>query len=246
MAKQKRKGIGGGIFLLILLFIITVTVALTIPVFNITSVTVTGNARLTEEEILAAADIPIGKNIYRVSMKDAGARIERMPYILWAEVERRFPARVAIEVAEREEAASIQCTGGYAVVDKDCYVLRLTTEAEDLVTILGIEVESAQPGSSIIMQEEHAAENVKTILSALEEADMQVKMRRIRLDSAVDIVLETRHGLEIHIGTMDELGYKLQLCKNILNGGHAGIHKESSGVLRWTNEGQFSYRQREN
>ena len=245
MAKKKRKGIGG-IFILILLFIIAVTVALTVPVFNITSVTVTGNTQLTEEEILEAANIPIGKNIYRVSMKDARLRVEDMPYVLTAEVERRFPAKVVIEVTERTEAAAVKCDGGYAIVDPTCYVLRLTPSEEDTMTVSGVKVEAAKPGEEIQIGEDRTVGEVTAMLEALEKADMQVRLRRIRMDSMADIIVETQYGMEIHLGNMDELVYKLQLCKNILNGGYAGLHKESSGVLRWTNEGQFSYRQREN
>lgn len=245
MAKKRRKT--GGIFILILLFIIAVTVALTTPVFNITSVTVTGNARLTSEEILSAAGIPVGTNIYRVSMKSAGERIEAMPYILEAEVKRRFPAKVVISVTEREEATAVKCTGGYAVVDKNCRVLRLCAEEEASIPVAsGANVESAQLGQDIVMKDERFVGDLKTMLAALEMANLEVEVRRIRLESAVEIILETRPGLEIHLGGMDELSYKLQLCRNILHGGNAGINKDSSGVLRWTSEGQFSYRQSKN
>jgi len=245
MAKRRRRT-GSGILILLLLFAIAVTVVLTIPVFNITSVTVTGNARLSEEEILTVAAIPAGENIYRVSMKNARERLEGQPYILTAEVKRRFPARVSIEVTEREEAAAIKCTGGYAVIDKAGRVLRIAADTEDLMTVTGGTAEEAVPGRNIVMQDEHFITNLTTILEELEKTDLQVRLRRIQLDSTLDTVLITEHGLEIHLGGMDELPYKLQLCRNVLGGGYGGINRESSGVLRWTSEGQFSYRQDEN
>ncbi len=244
MARKRRKT--GGIFILILLFIIAVAVTLTTPVFNITSVTVTGNARLSSEEILAAAGIPIGTNTYRVSMKHAEARMEAMPYILTADAGRRFPAKVVIRITEREEAAAIECPGGYAVVDKQCRVLRLSAEEENIPVASGAGVEQATPGTDVMMRDERFTTDLKAIFEALETANLEVELGRIRLNSAVEVILETKKGLEIHLGGMEELPYKLQLCRNILHGGHAGINKDSSGVLRWTNEGQFSYRQSKN
>lgn len=245
MAKRRRRT-GRSIIILLLLFAIAVTVVLTIPVFNITSVTVTGNARLSAEELLAAAAIPTGKNIYRVSMKDARERLELQPYILTAEVKRRFPARVAITVTEREEVAAVKCTGGYAVIDKTGRVLRIAADTEEQMTVTGGTVEKALPGTDIVMQDGHFITNLTTILDELEKTDLQVRLRRIQLDSSLDTVLITEHGLEIHLGGMDELSYKLQMCRNILGGGYGGINRESGGVLRWTSEGQFSYRQDEN
>ncbi|MBE7024442.1 MAG: FtsQ-type POTRA domain-containing protein [Ruminococcaceae bacterium] len=245
MSKKRRRNLGG-VFILILLFIIAVTVVLTIPVFNITSVTVTGNARLTTEELLTVAAVPTGKNIYQISMKDVEERLLAQPYVLSATVKRRFPAKVAITVTEREEAAAIRCTGGYAIIDSEGRVLRIAAEPESVMTVSGGTVDTAQPGSTILMTDENFLGNFKLLLSELKGADLSVTIRHMRLESSINTVLETEHNLEIHLGGMDELSYKLQMCKNIMCGGYEGINRESSGVLKWTGEGQFSYRHHEN
>ncbi len=244
MARQRRKT--GGILLLILLFIIAVTVTLTLPILNISSVTVTGNDQVTTEEIMATGTLPIGTNIYRVSMKKAKEKIEALPYILTAEVKRKFPARVSVTVVERKEAAAVVCPGGYAVIDNTGRVLRLTPEEEDICIVSGSGVANAAPGQAIVMEDERFLENLVLLFAEVEKTDLKVQLRAIRIASALEVVLETKTGLEIHLGGMDELSYKFQLCRNILNGGHAGINKDSSGVLKWTGDGQFSYRQNKN
>ncbi len=244
MARKRKKT--GGILLLILLFIIAVTVTLTLPILKISSVTVTGNDQITTEEIMATGAVPIGTNIFRVSIKKAEEKIEALPYVLTADVKRKFPARVSIEIVERQEAAAVVCPGGYAVVDKEGRVLRLTTEEEDFCIVSGSRVESASMGQAIAMEDGRFLENLIKLLQELEKTDLKVQLRAIRLASAVEVVLETKTGLEIHLGGMDELSYKFQLCQNILGGGHAGINKDSSGVLKWTGDGQFSYRQNKN
>lgn len=244
MARQRRKT--GGILLLILLFIIAVTVTLTLPILNISSVTVTGNAQVTAEEIMATGAVPIGTNIYRVSMKKAKEKIEAIPYILTAEVKRKFPARVSIVVAERQEAAAVVCPGGYAIIDKTGRVLRFSPEEEDICLVSGSRVENATPGQAIDMEDGRFLENLVLLLAEIEKTNLNIQLKSIRIASAVEIMLETKTGLEIHLGGMDELSYKFQLCQNILNGGYAGINKDSSGVLKWTGDGQFSYRQSKN
>lgn len=244
MARRRRKI--GGVFILLLLFIIAVTVALTVPVFNITSVIVTGNARLSEEEVLAVAGIPVGTNIYRVSMGKAEERLTAMPYVLSAEARRKFPARVHIKIEEREEKAAVVCDGGYAVIDSTARVLRLSAEEENLPLVSGSGVVSASPGKTIEMKEEGFCDDFTALLSALDAADMGIEISRIAIENTADVSVETEHGLEIHLGGMDDLDYKFKLCKNIICGGHGGINRESGGVLRWTSQGQFSYRQSKN
>ena len=178
-------------------------------------------------------------------MNDVEKRLLAEPYILTATAKRRFPARVAITVTEREEAAAIRCNGGYAIIDKEGQVLRLATDPEGVMTVSGATVETAQVGTPLTVKEQQFMDNYKTLLQELSKADLQVELQSLWLDS-INMVVETKNGLEIHLGGMDELPYKLQMCRNIMCGGYEGINRESSGVLKWTGEGQFSYRHHEN
>ncbi len=243
---RERQRIIGGFLILVLLFIVAVTVALTTPVFNITSVTVVGNERISAEEAVLESQIPIGKNIYRVSMKNAEERLRALPYVETVKVKRRFPARVLIRITERQEAVAVECPGGYAVVDKTARVLRVSGEEESLPRASGAEVMEAVPGEIIQTRQAHFPEELKTMLSALEAENIEIEIAAISIRSSQNVMLETRGGMEIHLGNMDELSYKLKLCGHILRGGHAGINKDSRGVLQWTDEGKFSYRQNKN
>ena len=177
MARRRRKI--SGFLLLLLLFIIAVTVTLTMPILNISSVTVTGNERVTKEEIEATGAFPIGKNIYRISVKKAKEQIEAIPYIKSAEVKRKFPARISVSVTERAEAAAVVCPGGYAVIDKEGRVLRLSPEEEPMCIVSGDRVETATPGQTITMEDGRFLENLTKLLYELEKTDMKVSIKRI-------------------------------------------------------------------
>ena len=96
------------------------------------------------------------------------------------------------------------------------------------------------------MEDARFVSDLRTLFAAIEEADFSAELQRISIESAVEVMIETKGGMEIHLGSMDELCYKLQMCRNILEGGRAGLNKDSGGVLRWTSEGKFSYRQSKN
>lgn len=245
MTKRRRRRSGGALLLLVL-FAVAVTVTLTLPMFNITSVSVSGTAHTTEEEVLAAAGIPIGTNIYRVSMRKAAERISALPYVKTVEVGRRFPARVVIEVEERAERGAVVCDGGYAVIDDTCRVLRLDIEADEVTKVFGGKMEEARPGKTIVMQNARFSADFTALMEALDAAELGMDLATVYLESAADVSVETKHGLRIYLGGMEEIPYKLQLCRSILDDEHAAVTRESSGTLRWTEQGQFSYRQIEN
>ncbi len=71
------------------------------PRFAVTSIEVTGQSRLTREDIVAAAGIPAGANLFAFEPRDVVARLEALPLIRHAELIRRVPNRVTLVVEER-------------------------------------------------------------------------------------------------------------------------------------------------
>jgi len=71
------------------------------PRFAVTSVEVAGQSRLTPEQIVAAAGIAPGTNLFAFDARDVVGRLEALPLVRRAEVIRSFPNRVTLIVEER-------------------------------------------------------------------------------------------------------------------------------------------------
>ncbi len=65
------------------------------------SVEVVGVSRLTEAEVLVAADLPIGTSTLRLDLSSAAARVEALPLVAHVDATRIDPLTVRIEVVER-------------------------------------------------------------------------------------------------------------------------------------------------
>ncbi|HSF04392.1 MAG TPA: FtsQ-type POTRA domain-containing protein [Methylomirabilota bacterium] len=74
---------------------------LTTDYFGIRVVEVRGTSRVSPDRVLAAAEIPVGTNFWRLDGTAVRARIEALPEIRRAELIREFPNRVVILVEER-------------------------------------------------------------------------------------------------------------------------------------------------
>jgi cell division protein FtsQ len=71
------------------------------PRFEVASVEVSGQSRLSREEIETAAAIEPGSNIFTLDTREVVARLEALPLVRHAAVVRALPNRVAITVEER-------------------------------------------------------------------------------------------------------------------------------------------------
>ena len=107
--RRKNRGRFGPLFKL--LCVVAVVVALTVGAtvfFRVEQVTVSGNRRYTEEEIIAASGIELGDNLYSLNK----VRIDRnirttLPYIGEMSINRVLPSTIVIRVDEWEAVAQI-------------------------------------------------------------------------------------------------------------------------------------------
>ena len=67
----------------------------------VTSIEVTGQSRLSRDDIVTAAGISPGANLFTLDPREIVARLEMVPLIRRAEVIRTFPDRVTLAVEER-------------------------------------------------------------------------------------------------------------------------------------------------
>jgi hypothetical protein len=72
------------------------------PDLVVERLTVSGNKRVTENEILALADIPVGRNILLINLEEIAARLEAHPWVKTSGVQRIPPKRIHISVEERQ------------------------------------------------------------------------------------------------------------------------------------------------
>ena len=83
-------------------------------------------------------------------MKD---RLLTDPYIKTAKVSRKLPDKVVIEVAEREEYASVPYGDSFVIIDREGLVLRQTEVAPALPLLMGMTLTNMEPGTPLKVEE---------------------------------------------------------------------------------------------
>lgn len=112
----------------------------TSPSFATRTIEVTGVERLTRDEVLAAAGLREGQNVFVRGPEEAAARLMDHPWIASAEVERHLPASFNIRVRERRAVAVLSLGSLYLVSDEGIVFKRVVAgDPVDLPIITGVD-----------------------------------------------------------------------------------------------------------
>lgn len=85
------------------------------PYFDISDITIDGNINLNRDDIISAANIRIGQNIFSVNTGEIYKRLKVHPWIKDTAVKKEMPDRLKIKINEREPVAVLKSTELYPV-----------------------------------------------------------------------------------------------------------------------------------
>lgn len=85
----------------------------TSPRFAIDTIHVAGARALSADEVRARLPVALGDNVFLADLDAVEARLEAEPWVADAEVHRRLPRTIEIELTERTAAAVIEADGLY-------------------------------------------------------------------------------------------------------------------------------------
>jgi cell division septal protein FtsQ len=138
------------------------------PDYYLTDVRVPADGALTREQILAAAQIVEGRNIFEIDLARARAGLDALPQVDRVEVQRVLPNRINIQIAERRPIAWVAARADEDpsvsekafLIDARGVVMRSKTMLPEyllLPVISGAPVENYAPGQVVKTLEMQAA-----------------------------------------------------------------------------------------
>ena len=91
--------------------------------FRLGALTVEGRAMTTREDLLGALDAEPGTPIVVIDVSRARAKVEALPWVKSAKIERRLPGTIHIKLEERLPYALWQRDGRYTLVDHEGHLI---------------------------------------------------------------------------------------------------------------------------
>jgi cell division septal protein FtsQ len=174
------------------------------PRFAVTLVEVTGQSRLTREEILAAAAIAPDANLLTLDPGDVAARLRALPLIRHAEMIRILPNRVTLVVEERRPFTIVNA-GRLHWIDEEGVDLGIAPRA----VALAVPVLSGLGPADLGMRgQTNASDRVASGLALVRlllrgRASLLGQISEIDLGRTEGPVLYTLEGIEVRLGKED-------------------------------------------
>lgn len=124
-SQEKSRRTKAFIFLIILIILggIVIRFALTIPYFRLKEIQVRGTSRLSEDQILEWANIPLQRCIFQINLKKIAQKVASKSPIKTAEIRRFLPSTVLILVEERVPFAYLLKENDLFEVDKEGIII---------------------------------------------------------------------------------------------------------------------------
>ena len=207
-----RKRSLGAILLTAALVLIGALFAAFYFIATVQNISVSGNSRFSEQEIINLSGLYTGKNILLYDLAGARDGIETNPYIDCIGVRRVLPHTIAIEVREREEFAAISASGGLScIIDREGYVLDVSRRGDtsDMLSIRGLSSMGFTTGTSIVSDKTKLRPyTVMELIDCMGDRVDQVEY--IDVSNAASVKIGMRSGVTVMFGDSKDVAQKTE------------------------------------
>jgi cell division protein FtsQ len=185
------------------------------PHLALDDVSVEGARRVVAVDIIAAAALPHGRNVWLLDTNSASRAVERLPWIASAKVSRAWPNVVTIVVSERVPIARVALgRSNFELVDVDGRALGPASDATDqalpALTVAPLPPDAGTAGAQL------GATVVGQSLDAIRQLTaLGVHMTEIRDEPVMGLRAFTQGGLWVVFGDLDDLSHKVALYEAI-------------------------------
>ena len=169
------------------------------PRFEIRRLEFRSSGRLSPDHLRQYAAVSEGLNLFAIDLAGIRDRLERVPLIGRAEVQRQLPDGLVVQVEERIPLARVQTKGGQALpVDRDGHILS-PLHVPQLPMLTGAGDRGVAPGSVL---REPATRDGLALLTVLEDARLAFEIPLVQVDvgDPAQLVLKMKAGGQVLMG----------------------------------------------
>lgn len=216
--RRRKKNIKRTLLIFILLTSILITLCLKLSYFNLENIDVVNNKIVKSEDIISASNVNKGINIFILNTKKIGTNVLSNPYILKADIIRKFPSTIIISVKEREAVFYLEENKKYAIIDKNGIVLEIKDNIDNmkLTKLEGFDINNVKIGEIISSEYKRRLELITemTELISLNNSDINITTVNVTNDSNVEVYCGNMLIKLGNINIKDKLNLGLNIIEN--------------------------------
>jgi cell division protein FtsQ len=208
--KKKRKSKGPWlVWLLVILALVAWWSLYQSKWFIAQEVTITGNSRLSAEQISAVAAVPIGNSLMSINPEVISEQIQALPEIKIATVERGWPHAILITVTERTPIAVAATASGYNLIDEDG---------------VNAGVVAAPPAGLLVIAAEPDSPAMTSAIQALAAIPAEWAITGLSAPTQDSVAATLGNGVVITFGSGERAADKVEVAEALMEKGYTVIN----------------------
>lgn len=239
---QTRAGGHAGLITVLLLAVIVVVAWLVCStVFSIQSITVVGNERISAQSIIEASGLRVGDSLLSIDDAKVAAGVTSNRYLKLRNVVHNT-TDVELHVIEREPVAYTVVRGYYYTLDGQGMVLEKDVNDAKLGGLIQVDRLNEKDcvlGKATNFGNDEAAKAYHDVVLEIKVMSLLGVVSRLYLDQLDSVALETRDGMYVRLGSLENIHGKLRamtMTRNkVMSMGYSG------GVIDVSNRAAPTY-----
>lgn len=240
---KRRRGSLSFLYKLLAFVLICTAISLALTLFfRIRSIEVSGNDRYTRQEIIDAAGVNEGDNMFLMNKYSAAERIRKaLPYIETVQFRRSLPDGLSIIVTEcADPAAIVQDGKAYLLCDTGNIVDEVTpAAAKQRMQVKGLTLTDPAVGQPAKAAEgqELTLEQLLTLMQALDQRGMTADVSLLDMSDPAQLTLRYLGRFDVQLPREADYGYKLDYLMAVVK----NLEVNEKGVINMMQEGKARF-----
>ena len=240
---KRRRGSFSFLYKLLAFVLICTAIALALTLFfRIRTIQVSGNDRYTREEIIAAAEVKEGDNLFLMNKYNAAERIRKaLPYIETVQFRRMLPDGLSIVVTEcADPAAVVQDGKAYLLCDTGNIVDEMAASAaKGRMQVNGLTLTGPAVGTQAQAAEgqELTLERLLELMKALDSRGMTGNVSQLDMSDASQLTLRYLDRFDVYFPWDADYGYKLDYLLAVVE----KLEVNEKGIINMMQEGKARF-----
>lgn len=174
------------------------------PLLVVRQVAVSGNAQLRSEQVVAAAQVPIGTPLALQDVDAIAQRATTLPAVKAAAVTRTWPDTITVTVTERRPLLAVRQPGGFVLVDPEGVAFARSASVPD-----GVLLADVNPSDRPLLHQ------VGTVAAAL-DGRLGRSVRMLAATDAERITVKLMSGVTVNWGSAADSPLKADIVTALL------------------------------
>lgn len=227
--------------LLCFVLIIAAVIGAVTLFFKAEVIAVEGNRKYTEQEVIEAAGLHLGDNLYLMNKYDhAQAIFRNLPYVESASINRKLPDTLVIEVKECAAAVSVPAADGAWLVSLNGKILERTSALpESCVQVTGCVLAEPEISGEAVFEgdNDYKMTALRSLLRSAEEKRMRDKIETVDLGDDTCLQFTYAGRFSVKLPWTADFAYKLESLATVTD----YLEFNETGTINLMTDGKASF-----